>query len=138
DGIRVRAEAEVGGVAEAEDAGKAPHQPEREGEERPDEEQRRRVGVRHRRQDEPGPADTTDAEARAAGHVEFLKKRPVMPCGMRRSRMIASASIAISPMTGVEPNETTWFTAPKMIELASVPEMTAAPPVMTVMKAFAM
>ena len=31
----------------------------------------------------------------------FRKKRPVMPCGIRRSRMIASASIAISPITGV-------------------------------------
>ena len=49
--------------------------------------------------------------------------------------MIASASIAISPITGVEPNETIWLTVPKMIELASVPEMIAAPPVMTVMNA---
>ena len=72
------------------------------------------------------------------GHVEFLKKRPVMPCGIRRSRMIASASIAISPITGVEPNETIWLTVPKMIELASVPEMIAAPPVMTVMNDLAM
>ena len=61
-----------------------------------------------------------------------------MPCGIRRSRTIASASLAISPITGVEPNETIWFTAPKMIELDKVPAMIVAPPVMTVMKALAM
>ena len=52
--------------------------------------------------------------------------------------MIASASIAISPITGVEPNETIWLIVPKIVALASVPEMTAAPPVITVMNAFAM
>ena len=53
-------------------------------------------------------------------------------------RMIASASIAISPMTGVEPNETIWLIVPKMTLLETVPAMMAAPPVMTVMNAFAM
>ena len=59
--------------------------------------------------DEPAPANPPDAERGSARHVEFLKKRPVMPCGIRRSRTIASASIAISPITGVEPNETIWL-----------------------------
>jgi len=61
-----------------------------------------------------------------------------MPCGIRRSSTIASASIAISPITGVEPNETTWLIAPKITELASVPEMIAAPPAITVMNDLAM
>jgi len=46
--------------------------------------------------------------------------------------------MAISPMTGVEPNETTWLMAPNTTALDSVPAITAAPPVMTVMKALAM
>src|SRR4051812_16230630 len=109
-------------MAEAQDAGEAPHQPEREREQRPDQQQRRRVRFAHRRPqqqnqrggDQPAPADAADAERWAARHAEFLKKRPVMPCGIRRSRMIASASIAISPITGVEPNETIWLMVPKM------------------------
>ena len=66
------------------------------------------------------------------------KKRPVMPFGIRRNRMIASASMAISPITGWTANETIWLMVPKITALDSVPEMTAAPPVITVMKAFAM
>ena len=46
-----------------------------------------------------------DAETRA-GHVELRKKLPVTPCGIRRNNTIAKASMAISPMTGVQPNET--------------------------------
>ena len=70
--------------------------------------------------------------------VEFLKKRPVMPCGSRRSSTIASTSSATSPITGVEPKMTSWLIVPNSAELASVPARMAAPPVMTVMKALAM
>ncbi len=52
--------------------------------------------------------------------------------------MIASASMAISPMTGVEANDTSWLITPKTVALESVPAITAAPPVITVMNALAM
>jgi hypothetical protein len=57
---------------------------------------------------------------------------------MRRKTKTANASMAISPITGVEPNDTTWFMVPKIAELVMVPVITAAPPVMTVMNALAM
>jgi hypothetical protein len=47
------------------------------------------------------------------------------------------ASIAISPITGVEPKDTAWLIEPKSTELDSVPVINAAPPVITVMNAFA-
>jgi hypothetical protein len=71
-------------------------------------------------------------------HGALRKNRPVMPWGMRRSKTTANANMAISPITGVEPKDTTWLMVPKITELDKVPVMTAAPPVMTVMKALAM
>ena len=67
-------------------------------------------------------------------HAEFLKNRPVIPCGIRRNKIIASVSMAISPTTGMKAKEAIWFTAPKSTELDTVPVIMAAPPVMTVMK----
>ena len=51
---------------------------------------------------------------------------------------MARASMAISPITGVEANDTIWLMVPKITALDSVPAMTAAPPVITVMNALAM
>src|SRR6202011_3356303 len=106
--------------AEAQDPGIAPHQPERERKEAPDRQQGGRIALRHLRQQQeqqgacgkPAPRDAPDAEARA-GHVELRKKRPVMPCGIRRSRTMARTSIASSPITGVEAKETIWSMVPE-------------------------
>ena len=46
--------------------------------------------------------------------------------------------MAISPTTGVEANDTIWSTVPNSAAVVSVPAMTAAPPVITVMNALAM
>src|SRR5262249_19863954 len=140
DGVGVGAETEIGGMAEAQDAGEAPHQAERQGEQRPDREQGRGVGLGDQRQQqqrqhaggEPDPLDADDPES-GAGHVELRKKRPVTPCGIRRNSTMASASMARSPITGVEAKDTAWLTAPNTAALDSVPAITATPPVITVM-----
>ena len=130
DRIGVGAQSEVGAVAEAEQAGVAPHQGKREREQRPDQQHRGRVRVDEHRPEQEHSAPARNQPQRIwpmEGQAViwlFRKKRPLMPCGMRRSRMIASASRAISPITGEEAKETIWLTTPKSAVLANVPAIT--------------
>ena len=48
----------------------------------------------------------------------------------------AAGAVLYYAITGVEPNDTIWLMVPKIVALASVPEMIAAPPVITVIRGF--
>jgi hypothetical protein len=60
-----------------------------------------------------------------------------MPLGIKRRRIIAAKSSAISPNVDPAMKEKTPLIPPSRIEPAVVPARMAAPPEITVMKAFA-
>jgi hypothetical protein len=72
-------------------------------------------------------AENAGAEA-GAGQSEPRKKRPVMPCGIRRNITRASAKTPSSPATGLKPKDGAWLTVPKSVAADTVPAMTEAPP----------
>src|SRR5262249_40866203 len=75
---------------------------------------------------------------RAHLHSALRKKRPVMPCGSRRSSTTAATSKATSPSTEVKAKVASVLTAPSSAEAMAVRDRIAAPPLITVMNALAM
>src|SRR5262249_46373096 len=126
--VGVAAETEERGLSKREDAAEAPDEGEAQ---RQDREDAVDGDVDEREQlDDIGHADQRgDSENRDRGHAHRVRvelhipprnSRPVMPAGKRRSRMIAAASSATSPTTGVARNVTTWFTAPSSVAAEAV------------------
>ena len=114
--VAVPAESEECRLPEADDAAVAPHEGQAEGQDRHDDvdrdieevreiEQRRRTDqgrqARECHHDQPGRIGVRL-------HIPLLNQRPEMPSGMNRNRMMADASSATSPMTGVDANVTSW------------------------------
>ena len=113
--VAVPAQTEECRLPEADDPAVAPHEGQAEGQDRHDDvdrdiEEVREIEQRRRtdqgRQARAGHHDQTGPVG-VQLHMPLLNQRPEMPWGMNRRRMMADASNATSPITGVDANVTT-------------------------------
>src|SRR5690606_5627684 len=142
DGVSIGAKAEEGSLPKTENAAKAPDEAEAHRQHAVDEKGGQHEAVEKLRQEEhqrrrDAKRDEETLHRNLTHYIFPRKKRAVIPCGSRRSRMTAETSSAASPTTGERAKVNSWLTAPKTVPLLISPVMTEGPPAITVMKAFA-